>query len=595
VSLDALLAYVGASATPWSGPRRTQLGLYYLAQHATDAGFAVRVDTLSSTDAVAARLVRLLEEHACPVLGLYVDHDNVWELRRVVGAVKRARPALDVILGGPQVTAAPGQVLELIPGAACGAIGEGEETFVELLRLRPLTPTALRGCAGIAFLEDGALVRTPDRAPVEDLDRLTIPRRRALSIEPEADQGLSIMVGRGCVGQCAFCSEGRRGVGGRHRLRLRSVEHCLEELDVLRTEHAPRYVCFLDDTLVSAPERLRALCRGLIGRFHGGLKWFCEARADALDRHPDLLPLMLEAGLLRVQLGGESGSQRVLDAYRKGTTPEQLRRVVQRAGALGLASCYVNFIVGGAFETRETYQATRALAGELLELAPGCAGVGRSFFTPYPGTPIYEDPSAYGLEILDREVVTGLGDGHVFCRTEALGRLDILALGQDFDRFVQERMDALWPTVPDVVADRVVEASDRWGLDSEWYAALRRLPELASYHHARALGGSQRLAEAAAGPAGLAERVPQRTVELSASACDRWLVRTPRQGLLQLDPLDGMLMELSAGKLDFAGIEAVVADALGRVPPDGLRQVLLERYRALDEDGLVLWRRPVET
>ena len=51
---DALLVYVEASPHPWFLSRRRQLGLYYVAQHATDAGFSVRVENLSSNDEVVS-------------------------------------------------------------------------------------------------------------------------------------------------------------------------------------------------------------------------------------------------------------------------------------------------------------------------------------------------------------------------------------------------------------------------------------------------------------------------------------------------------------------------------------------------------------
>lgn len=592
MKLDALLAYVGLSALPWALNRQPQLGLFYLAQFASDAGFAVRVDTLSSNDAVAARLIRLLRDADGPILGLYVDHDNQWELRRVVSAVKRALPQVEVVLGGPQATWAPEDVLRLVPEAACAALGEGEETFVELLHRRPLTPSSLAGCRGVAYLAGGALVRTPPRAPLADLDRLSIPRRKELSVEPSAADGASLMVGRGCVGQCAFCSEASKPPGAARKVRLRSVERCLEEVDYLVTEFQPRCISFLDDTLVSAPERLRQLCRGLVARYHGEVKWFCEARADALHRHPDLLPLMIEAGLVRVQLGGESGSQRVLDAYGKGTTLEQLRAVVRQAHAAGLVSCYVNFILGGAFETRETYEATRDFACELLELAPGVVGVGHSYFTPYPGTAMHADPAAYGLHPVDGEAVTGLGDQHVFCRTDALARMDILQLGPDFERHVARTMDALWPTLPDATVARMIEAHERWEVRTEWYDRLPRHPELYVYHHARVTGRCRRLSEVEVH--GLDAAIPLRTVELQDSAEGRYLVRSPRHELLHVDPIDGMLLELSAGKLTFSEIVSTLADRLEGAPTEELAHAARSRLAALEEERLILWRPAIE-
>ena len=51
--------------------------------------------------------------------------------------------------------------------------------------------------------------------------------------------------------------------------------------------------------------------------------WLADARVDDIDRA--LLPLLRRAGCSTLCLGVESGSQRVLDALRKGITVEQTR------------------------------------------------------------------------------------------------------------------------------------------------------------------------------------------------------------------------------------------------------------------------------
>lgn len=97
--LHALLVNVEAAEQPWTLIRRPTLGLYYLAQHATDCGFEVKVDFLSANDNVVRRLVRLLRRHECRLLGFCVDHGNQWALRHIVAGVKLALPDCEVVLG----------------------------------------------------------------------------------------------------------------------------------------------------------------------------------------------------------------------------------------------------------------------------------------------------------------------------------------------------------------------------------------------------------------------------------------------------------------------------------------------------------------
>jgi len=569
---DALLAYVRSSAFPSQMRRKPQLGLYYLAQHAADAGFQVRVDELSAGDQVVRRLCRLADEYAFPLLGLYVDHDNIWDLRRILPVLQQEHPELVIVLGGPEMTAnAEGSLLRL-PQAICGCIGEGEELFVELLSLPALSPEHLAECRGLAIREDDRIVFTPPRDPIERLDRLSIPRRRELNVDGVYRQPGSMITGRGCPGRCAFCFEGRtlhtRGLRAPKRLRLHSVERCLEEFDYLVREYNARYISILDDTFVADTGRLRAFCHGLIETYHGTQKWYCEARADTLARHPDLLPLMVEAGLVRLQIGGESGDQRILDLYGKGVSLEQILGVVEQAVSADLLSVFVNFIVGGAFETHETYERTRDFALHLLRLAPGRVAVAKSFYTPYPGTPMYDDPDAYGLQVLDWDAVTGKIDTHVFCRTEQLSKDQILALGQDFDEHKDETMRELALVLPAELIERHFRAEHYWALSTEWHEFLARDPAMRNYFDAVVRVGALGLEQAE--NRAFAGCTPVRTVEPLSPTGQGYTIRGPLGREQQLDSPENLVYELSAGKLGFEEILGRIADHLSVQETGGL-------------------------
>lgn len=585
--LDALLVYVEAMPAPSVFSRNPQIGLYYIAQHARDSGFRVQIDTLCSNDRLVERLTRLLREARCPVVGFYVDKDNLWIIRRTVPKLLEAMPALAVVLGGPQATADPEGVLERIPNAVCAAIGEGEHAFLELLRLPHVTSETCQEVSGLAVSTPSGVIRTSPRPPVADLDSLSIPRRHELDIEFDPTVSPALLSGRGCHGSCAFCFEGRVQKSLGHRLRLRDLGRTLEEFDYLVQTYNSRYISIVDDTFVTSPRRVRDFCRALIDRYGGEVKWYCEARVDSLSRHEDLLPLMVQAGLLRVQVGAESGSQAILDAYRKRTTLEQMRTVVENAAASGLLSLFGNFIVGGAFETLRTCQETVEFALELLDRAPGCAAFGSSIFTPYPGTPMTESPEEYNIEIVDLDGVMSIGDQHASCRTKELSRCDILGLRVEFDKQIRDHMRGMLRHIP---VARVLEhytAFAKYQVQTEWYDVSATNRAAATYFSSIANDLAHPWATAALQASSAV--FPTRTVDLVASGGERFLVRLWHGAVAELDPLAGTLLELSAGKLSLEEIIALIAQQYPSLPTEVLTQAVATRYADLDASGLIVW------
>ena len=103
------------------------------------------------------------------------------------------------------------------------------------------------------------------------------------------------------------------------------------------------------------------LCEAIIRR-RLDLAWLADARVDDVD--PALLPLLRRAGCSTLCLGVESGSQRVLDALRKGITVEQTRSAAAaiRAPASGWSPMSSS---GSPGETENERRATWRLLDEI--------------------------------------------------------------------------------------------------------------------------------------------------------------------------------------------------------------------------------------
>ena len=303
-------------------------------------------------------------------------------------------PDAVVVAGGPHVTLFPERVAAL-PAVDVAVVGEGDLTLPELLAAlvgpapgRPAAP-ALSTIAGLAFRGgDGAVRRSAARAAVGDLDTLPIPDRRLLHrFADVATPTLSnLLASRGCPYDCSFCAS--VPLWGR-RVRMRSAEHILREVETLHREFGVGAVRFFDDTFTALPATVRAFCRGMVARgLHRKLTWNCEMRVNHAS--DELLRLMHRAGCRCVSFGVESGSDRVLAAIGKGTTTAMVRAAVAAARRQGLL-VHAYFMVGLPMEDEGDLRATLAF---MRELAPD--SVNLCTFCPLPGTRLYDELVAAG-------------------------------------------------------------------------------------------------------------------------------------------------------------------------------------------------------
>jgi len=280
--------------------------------------------------------------------------------------LKSVLPEVKVVIGGIHATSLPQQTLEECEEIDVVVIGEGEFSFLELLRHYRDQALDIKDILGIAYRENGQIKITSQRPIISNLDRLPMPAYHLFPMEKYIFGANGVMryptyglvIARGCPYRCTFCDANT--VHGK-KLRFRSVEKVLEEIAFLQSRFCARGFVFQDSTFTANKKWLHSFCDALIER-KMDIVWACGARVDTLDN--DILIKMKAAGCWSLTLGIESGNQKSLDLIRKGVTIEQNQEAVIKALEL-------NYFVGAMYilglpgENEQDVKNTIAFAKEL--------------------------------------------------------------------------------------------------------------------------------------------------------------------------------------------------------------------------------------
>lgn len=477
------------------------------------------------------------------MIGFYCDFENQVEIQEI-GSWISANFPIPVILGGPQTV---GFDADFLRKAKCLAavIGEGEITLLKLLHALRTQEEDWRRTPGIVYLDDqGELVGTGPGEILEDLDQIPLP---ALHLCPDtrSETQYKIMTGRGCPYSCAFCQEGAT----KYKARFRSVGNILGELEAaMDRDPEINYLAFTDDTFTLSLDRVRQICSGLdrIRRkreFH----WYCEAHVQTLDRWPEMLEIMVRSGLVRLQIGVESASPKVLNACRKKITPAMILRVVKRAVQAGVRQIFTCFLTGAPFESPEITEKNRRFVERLLRAAPGIIEISMSPVMPYPGTEISRCPEKFDLKILDPSGQTVISD---FPVTESV-RMDREEIAQAQKDLVETMLQVMRQLFRDgkVPHDRILHifrdpSKRRYFL---WKKAVYdQVPFLNSYYSLMASGAVRRSRDIPSQD--LPDYRPQRILELWHDV--DFSEGFPCVGDYVLSPVEFELLLHATGKLD---------------------------------------------
>ena len=299
-------------------------------------------------------------------------------------AQRSKQGGLPVIVGGVHVTALPETMTEDMDVAV---LTEGEQTIVDLVRLfqaeGEFRPASLRSIPGIAFRENGQLVKTAPRPMIPNLDLLPHIDRTILAHSYHT----GMFTSRGCPYSCLFCASTRYWP----KMRFNSATYVAEEICRLHSEGVTQ-ITFLDDLFVADKRRLVEIHdllghKGLLGK----LSYICNVRSNLVTN--DLCRLLHDMNVKVVGIGMESANPTTL-AYLKGEgdiTVEDHAKAFQRLTDQGII-VHPSFIIGSPQETREQIMDTYRFIKEYR-----IPDFEMYVLMPFPGTPVWDYAAQRGL------------------------------------------------------------------------------------------------------------------------------------------------------------------------------------------------------
>lgn len=536
------------------------LGLLYIATFLQENGFRVRVLAPKDLFGMTREDLRSFFLQANPrLVGFYTMSDTIFQVATLAGRISEWIPEARLVAGGPL---ASGLKAGLDRYFAFDFVvqGEGERPMLALAQALCRGAGTPEEIPGVLTRREGRLTAGSPPEPVQDLDSLPDPDRNLV----DNPMRFHVSTGRGCPYACTFCFQAVHGRGYRYRSARRVAEEVIRNLEA----HNHRAFDIIDDTFVANPARVLEFCeilRDYRSRTGRDFVWYCEARVDILGLRPELLQAMKEVGLVRLQIGIESGDPQTLGFYEKRLRPGQVEELCQRIAEVDDISMYGNFIMGGPFETQETWKNSMKLARRLLRLAPGLFETTASFLTPFPETPIANHPERYGLQIEDRDFLTSLTLEECTCRTEALSCAEVRRLRHEFMAALGREMRALIPRIPRRRILSHFRWANRYGTVTRWHrhifnelAALREYFTFYENPRFRALEEIPREE--------LLEWTPLRTIgplQYDPRNWEDFLLRASYRPLRLSDPVEKEVYALSVGKLTLGGLLGALQQRLG--------------------------------
>ena len=329
------------------------------------------------------------------IIGITSTTLSIVSATEVAKRLKTIIPDVKIFLGGPHVTAMPSQTIKDFPAINGCVLGDGEISFLKIVKNIRDGLDFYREIDGLAWRGDDEVLVNPKTGHFENLDRLPFPAWDLLTGFPQIYKPpfhsyrrlpvANIITTRGCPHVCSFCD---RSVFGQ-KIHSHSVEYVIDMIQHLIKDYGIREISIKDDMFIMSPERVLDFCQQL-HKINLDITWSCNARVNSVN--DEILREMKKAGCWMISYGIESGSPKMLKKMMKGITKKQVKDALSLTRKYGIVSKGF-FMIGIPGETIDTIEETLSFI-KVLPLDE----LNINFFTPFPGSKLFDEVLQEGFQ-----------------------------------------------------------------------------------------------------------------------------------------------------------------------------------------------------
>lgn len=341
--------------------RGIPLGLGYLGAMLELNGVEVKILDIATQNISDIELTHILETFRPNVIGVTSVCANYLNALDAISVAKKVLgQALKVVLGGPHATFGAETILLNHDNIDFCVIGEGEISFLNLIKHIDSPNGNLKNIKGIAFKVNNKVEFTEPQNKITDLDILPLPARHLYDLNQfpptisdkvvNSTFNTELIASRGCPYLCGFCST--KEFWGK-TYRRKSSRNVIKELTFLVSKGFTGFY-FNDDIFTIDRNWVIELCH-LIMDFDIPITWACGTRVDRIDK--ELLVIMKNAGCGFINFGVESGNEFIIKDQNKKATIKQAERAFELLREVGIYSSS-NLVFGFPGETLETAKKT---------------------------------------------------------------------------------------------------------------------------------------------------------------------------------------------------------------------------------------------
>lgn len=308
---------------------------------------------------------------------------NLTYVEELIREVKKIFPKLPIWVGGPEVSYDAKDVLLRLPEVTGVMLGEGEETFLELLAHYYGEGKSLSEIAGITYRDEEGLICQNEWRKTIDLSSVPFVYQDMADFKNKI---IYYESSRGCPFSCSYCLSSVDKC-----LRFRDLDLVKKELQFFLDEEVPQ-VKFVDRTFNCNHRHAMEIWTYLMEHDKGITNFHFEVAADLLNEEEIQLIEKMRPGLIQLEIGVQSTNENTIREIRRTMKFSEVERIVRRINQGKNVHQHLDLIAGLPFEDMESFQKS---FNDVYRLQPEQLQLG--FLKVLKGSYMEEKKADYGL------------------------------------------------------------------------------------------------------------------------------------------------------------------------------------------------------